>query len=85
VRNLCKTFGKVFVSNAIGLDVVSSIVNPQGPASGHRAGSADVDQGAETTASGPGKFFGRGSVTLPVAAHSVPRSMTDWKPTHFME
>src|SRR4026209_2742010 len=31
-----------------------------------------------------GKFFGIGDVTLPVAAHSVPRWRVVAKPTHFM-
>ena len=43
----------------------------------HRAISSGTDQGTETTASGPGKLFGTGRATFPVAAHSVPRSMTD--------
>ena len=32
-----------------------------------------------------GKLSEIGSVTFPVAAHSLPRATTDWKPTHFME
>ncbi len=89
VRRLRETFGKILlsilISSVASAAVVGSGIHPQGPAIHHRASSADADQGTETTASGPGKLFGRGSVTLPVAAHSVPRSMTDWKPTHFIE
>jgi len=47
---------------------------------------ASVAQGATlSTASAEGNFSGSGIVTLPVAAHSVPRWMTDWKPTQRIE
>jgi len=36
---------------------------------------------ASFTSLAVGKLFGTGSVTLPVAAHSVPRQRVTWKPT----